>query len=121
MLMSLLALLSLEIMYYILICDELFFFFFSSRRRHTRSDRDWSSDVCSSDLIGIAQQGMPFAEAARTYTLLTVGDGLVAQVPALIVSTAAGLLVSKAGVGGGVRSEERRVGKECRSRWSPYH
>jgi flagellar biosynthesis protein FlhA len=53
-------------------------------------------------IIGIAQQGMPFAEAARSYTLLTVGDGLVTQVPALIVSTAAGLLVSKAGVGGGV-------------------
>ena len=51
-------------------------------------------------IIGIAQQGMPFAEAARTYTLLTVGDGLVTQVPALIVSTAAGLLVSKAGVSG---------------------
>ena len=48
-------------------------------------------------IIGIAQQGMPFAEAARTYTLLTVGDGLVTQVPALIVSTAAGLLVTKAG------------------------
>ena len=53
-------------------------------------------------IIGIAQQGMPFGEAARTYTLLTVGDGLVTQIPALIVSTAAGLLVSKAGVGGGV-------------------
>src|SRR3954463_10771095 len=51
-------------------------------------------------IIGIAQQGMPFAEAAHTYTLLTVGDGLVTQVPALIVSTAAGLLVSKAGVSG---------------------
>jgi len=51
-------------------------------------------------IIGIAQQGLPFVEAARTYTLLTVGDGLVTQVPALIVSTAAGLLVSKAGVSG---------------------
>lgn len=51
-------------------------------------------------IIGIAQQGLPFAEAARSYTLLTVGDGLVTQVPALIVSTAAGLLVSKAGVSG---------------------
>ncbi len=49
-------------------------------------------------IIGIAQQGMTFADAARTYTLLTVGDGLVTQVPALIVSTAAGLLVSKAGL-----------------------
>jgi len=51
-------------------------------------------------VIGVAQQGLGFAEAARSYTLLTVGDGLVTQVPALIVSTAAGLLVSKAGVSG---------------------
>ncbi len=51
-------------------------------------------------IIGVAQQGLSFSEAARTYTLLTVGDGLVTQVPALIVSTAAGLLVSKAGVSG---------------------
>lgn len=51
-------------------------------------------------IIGVAQQGLGFAEAARTYTTLTVGDGLVTQVPALIVSTAAGLLVSKAGVSG---------------------
>ena len=59
-------------------------------------------NVIGGMIIGIAQQGMPFTEAARTYTLLTVGDGLVTQIPALIVSTAAGLLVSKAGVGGGV-------------------
>ncbi|GLH78573.1 flagellar biosynthesis protein FlhA [Bradyrhizobium sp. SSBR45G] len=51
-------------------------------------------------IIGVAQQGLGFGEAARTYTTLTVGDGLVTQVPALIVSTAAGLLVSKAGVTG---------------------
>src|SRR5471032_676312 len=51
-------------------------------------------------IIGIAQQGLSFAEAGRTYTLLTVGDGLVTQIPALIVSPAAGLLVTKAGVGG---------------------
>jgi flagellar biosynthesis protein FlhA len=51
-------------------------------------------------VIGIVQQGLTFAEAAHTYTLLTVGDGLVTQIPALIVSTAAGLLVSKAGVTG---------------------
>ncbi len=50
-------------------------------------------------IIGIAQQGITFAEAGRSYTVLTVGDGLVTQVPALIVSTAAGLLVSKAGLG----------------------
>src|SRR5258708_179186 len=50
-------------------------------------------------IIGIAQQGISFADAAARYTVLTVGDGLGAQVPALIVSTAAGLLVSKAGLG----------------------
>src|SRR4051812_12466577 len=52
-------------------------------------------------VIGIGQQGMSFAAAGQTYTILTVGDGLVTQIPALIVSTAAGLLVSKAGVSGG--------------------
>ncbi len=51
-------------------------------------------------VIGIVQQGLSFADAAHTYTLLTVGDGLVTQIPSLIVSTAAGLLVSKAGVSG---------------------
>jgi len=50
-------------------------------------------------IVGIAQQGISFSEAAASYTVLTVGDGLVTQVPALIVSTAAGLLVSKAGLG----------------------
>ncbi len=57
-------------------------------------------NVIGGMVIGIAQQGMSFADAAHTYTLLTVGDGLVTQVPALIVSTAAGLLVSKAGIAG---------------------
>ncbi len=57
-------------------------------------------NVIGGIIIGVAQQGLSFGEAARTYTLLTVGDGLVTQVPALIVSTAAGLLVSKAGVSG---------------------
>ncbi len=46
-------------------------------------------------IIGVLQMGMPVADAARNYTLLTVGDGLVTQVPALIVSTAAGLLVTR--------------------------
>src|SRR5271154_5315971 len=57
-------------------------------------------NVIGGIIIGVAQQGLGFAEAAQTYTLLTVGDGLVTQIPALIVSTAAGLLVSKAGVSG---------------------
>src|SRR5436309_6930604 len=57
-------------------------------------------NVIGGMIVGIAQQGLSFGDAARTYTLLTVGDGLVSQVPALIVSTAAGLLVAKAGVRG---------------------
>src|SRR5690348_7989101 len=57
-------------------------------------------DVIGGMIIGIAQQGLSFAEAARSYTILTVGDGLVTQIPSLIVSTAAGLLVSKAGISG---------------------
>jgi flagellar biosynthesis protein FlhA len=57
-------------------------------------------NVIGGIIIGVAQQNMAFLDAARTYTLLTVGDGLVTQVPALIVSTAAGLLVSKSGVSG---------------------
>ncbi len=48
-------------------------------------------------IIGVAQMDLSLAEASKTYTMLTVGDGLVSQIPAIIVSTAAGMLVSKAG------------------------
>ncbi len=51
-------------------------------------------------IIGVGQMGISFGQAAESYTILTVGDGLVSQIPALVVSTAAGLLVSKAGVTG---------------------
>src|SRR2546430_6070761 len=94
-----------------------FFFFFSSRRRHTRFDCDWSSDVCSSDLRrrerGRAGLGDP--ERRRQYRICAAGD-----------LDRAGALLAPAGdrenrAQGIVRSEERRVGKECRSRWSPYH
>ena len=51
-------------------------------------------------IMGVAVHGVEFGTAFQTYTLLTVGDGLVSQIPALIVSTAAGLLVSKGGVVG---------------------
>ena len=46
-------------------------------------------------VIGVLQKGMPMGEAAQTYTILTVGDGLVGQIPALIISTSAGLLVTR--------------------------
>src|SRR5947207_6225352 len=76
------------------------FFFFSSRRRHTRSLCDWSSDVCSSDLL------LAFAYPDR------IGHDQLA--PRQRLWGAERRAAS-------VRSEERRVGKECRSRWSPYH
>jgi flagellar biosynthesis component FlhA len=47
--------------------------------------------------IGVFQKGLSFSEAAQTYTLLTAGDGLVSQIPALIISTAGGIVVSRAG------------------------
>ncbi len=57
-------------------------------------------NVIAGIFIGVAQKGLTFTDATQTYTLLTVGDGLVTQIPALIVSTAAGMLVSKAGISG---------------------
>src|SRR5438309_4406380 len=75
-------------------------FFFSSRRRHTRWNCDWSSDVCSSDLV----PSETVTTNWRTRFVVTVSDGTVKSDAAYRA----------------LRSEERRVGKECRSRWSPY-
>src|SRR2546421_5313886 len=96
-----------------------FFFFFSSRRRHTRSDRDWSSDVCSSDLLGIVGRRLVGA-----YLRLELIDQRARGIDLLLVHCIAGGepdIAFKVELGIGERSEERRVGKECRSRWSPYH
>src|SRR3712207_8825920 len=99
--------------------EDFVFFFFSSRRRHTRYWRDWSSDVCSSDLRYGAQKDHPTLLRAlaglqdHAWELDLVGDG---PLRSEVESTARQL-----GLGARVRSEERRVGKECRSRWSPYH
>jgi len=57
-------------------------------------------NVIAGIIIGVAQKDLSFLEAANAYTRLTVGDGLVSQIPALIVSTAAGMVVTKAGVAG---------------------
>jgi len=57
-------------------------------------------NVIGGIIVGVAQKDLSFGDAAQSYVLLTVGDGLVSQIPALIVSTAAGLLVSKSGVSG---------------------
>src|SRR5690606_40105550 len=91
------------------------FFFFSSRRRHTRFSRDWSSDVCSSDLYPVSGCIMTWNNQlsltlklhssvakdnhSSIETLCTWGEELLEDVK-----------IS--------RSEERRVGKECRSRWT---
>src|SRR5207248_7503051 len=81
------------------ICSNLncfLIFFFSSRRRHTRSYGDWSSDVCSSDLT---------RSSCRRRVSMRTWWSMSSCETALRV----------------LRSEERRVGKECRSRWSPEH
>src|SRR5438034_10299919 len=79
-------------------------FFFSSRRRHTRSLCDWSSDVCSSDLRTVVHLVDGVLEL-DLHPLRHVGQDGDADIR----------------VHAALRSEERRVGKECRSRWSPEH
>src|SRR5260370_14277984 len=98
-----------------------FCFFFSSRRRHTRFKCDWSSDVCSSDLI-VSHDGIDHGAQKRHEGLDAIGflasaEGLDVAGPLLEreVEDVHGLAQDLE------RSEERRVGKECRSRWSPYH
>src|SRR5690606_40761136 len=100
---------------------------FSSRRRHTRFSRDWSSDVCSSDLSMWADDGMVFRlpeledepdsswfvpPASEAHERLTRALGGTALFAAHFRENAARSLLLP-------RSEERRVGKECRSRWEP--
>src|SRR5689334_24554572 len=92
-----------------------FFFFFSSRRRHTRWNCDWSSDVCSSDL--------PSARVARERESARMSWRVAGVRAKQLRASAFPLCVASLIVCVGChgkRSEERRVGKECRSRWSPY-
>src|SRR3989442_10775626 len=95
-----------------------FFFFFSSRRRHTRCGRDWSSDVCSSDLCLVGVLGLRISEA-QAHLQGTRGPLQQEAVGQLADVGKLPLLALEGELRG--RSEERRVGKECRSRWSPYH
>src|SRR5256886_6669786 len=94
----------------------IFFFFFSSRRRHTRFDCDWSSDVCSSDLLTkcMASMWKNWCDCGRAIkTSLRSTERMSWK------------LQDRGGRGwtehDSTRSEERRVGKEWRSRWAPYH
>src|SRR2546422_5233261 len=107
------------------------FFFFSSRRRHTRCSRDWGSDVCSSDLNAHVEVSAILERAITpvfTYAVFATSNGCSAltfggggTTDSYDSSTVVGGVASTQAYAGNVRSEERRVGKECRSRWSPYH
>src|SRR5256886_10133657 len=94
-------------------------FFFSSRRRHTRFDCDWSSDVCSSDL-GTPLQRFEFT-SPRMGTMFFITLYAPGKPAAETATMAAFERVGAIEDTMSDRSEERRVGKECRSRWSPYH
>ena len=79
--------------------------------------RDWSSDVCSSDLVLLNEVHTGQIAIGR-HEALRDGPGHLAVADDRSVDGCDG---TDAEAGGGERSEERRVGKECRSRWSPYH
>src|SRR5690606_39949739 len=101
-------------------CLFFVFFFFSSRRRHTRFSRDWSSDVCSSDLVRRPAHGLKLGIAGAAL-LATVLPSAAASEDALVrigVAEDGHATVSYELAG---RSEERRVGKERRSRWEECH
>src|SRR5256885_10714916 len=96
------------------------FFFFSSRRRHTRLQGDWSSDVCSSDLASALE-----LEDDAALSLGRLDRGLGDRIEHALHNPGRGERLTDGeeplAVARPSRSEERRVGKECRSRWSPYH
>src|SRR3712207_7684403 len=94
------------------------YFFFSSRRRHTRYWRDWSSDVCSSDLVSSVDSQL--CEICPHRLLITkLRQSIVPYAADTKRSCGEHQIFSSHSTVN--RSEERRVGKECRSRWSPYH
>src|SRR5438874_13634369 len=87
-----------------------YFFFFSSRRRHTRSLRDWSSDVCSSDLFEMGWI-VPEPPPKRTgKKIAVVGSGPAGLACAAQLNRAGHLEIGRAS-----------CRKECRSRWAPDH
>src|SRR5204863_2128722 len=95
-----------------------FYFFFSSRRRHTRSLRDWSSDVCSSDL-GACAVACDREKSRPSHLAHAAGHGAGAG-QGTPLDQARGVPERGREIRR-FRSEERRVGKECRSWWATYH
>src|SRR5256885_4527007 len=96
-----------------------YFFFFSSRRRHTRLQGDWSSDVCSSDLITRRSRTSLRDTTANHRRNSSSPSRTRAKAQTSPRSTSSRKVRRR--WCSPARSEERRVGKECRSRWSPYH
>src|SRR5207247_7490903 len=94
---------------------DLLFFFFSSRRRHTRSTRDWSSDVCSSDLFRLNEDLLPTVRS-RTQMIPKLKE--FRRPVRIIFGDADPSLNSGVARTFHERSEERRVGKECRTGWA---
>src|SRR5206468_7823051 len=97
-------------------------FFFSSRRRHTRSDRDWSSDVCSSDLELLDARGVEVrgddADLCGEWPIGQLREILLLQHSSGTTGLQKGVALSHEAVLNQLgRSEERRVGKECTARW----
>src|SRR5258705_4536321 len=96
-------------------------FFFSSRRRHTRCLSDWSSDVCSSDLKGSKNGNGQEPKSDFKLRILVLVRSHSSILSGLCKKICLSLELMSPRECSRQRSEERRVGKECRSRWSPYH
>src|SRR2546430_12132717 len=96
-------------------------FFFSSRRRHTRFDCDWSSDVCSSDLVKYNLKNHLFRVWIHFFEPDSSDKGIHVECFSSDLLCLRSSRIREDRSKGFYRSEERRVGKECRSRWSPYH
>src|SRR5437899_10188996 len=98
------------------------FFFFSSRRRHTRCLSDWSSDVCSSDLFKFTHPEKSYEEhESLTRHAEAILQKLGLHYRTMLLCTGDMGFASSKTYDIEVRSEERRVGKECKSRVSRYH
>src|SRR5260370_28414201 len=96
-------------------------FFFSSRRRHTRFKCDWSSDVCSSDLVLPPPRSWLLPWATSPAPRPGLEDSETSPKVEAKTSEEEEQTCQRKRQRAAIRSEERRVGKECRSRWSPYH
>ncbi len=95
----------MTIFYFFFFIFFFIFFFFKQKTAYEMSVSDWSSDVCSSDLSIIQNYSAEELSPSTTSTISSIDVAVFSSVKSSSTT----------------RSEERRVGKECRSRWSPYH